>query len=637
MWTRGTLIAALALGAPLGAGCLDELEQPGDREAMCEVPEDCDEAAGEVCDDGVCWGNPPDERRFAIVLGPPEGRDDLATTEIEDLDVADDGALPELEFEPAWELSGRVVLRCDDDALFEGCEDGISIPARVDVERPSRLPGGEPFSRTVRAEGGADDGEEAFTVDVPPRAEGDPPYELFVRPTTPEPEAYDAPETYESMELEALAPPLRAEIETDTVRGDRAVEIELGAPADYATLRGRVADATGQGAADWRVHARGNFAERDEAERVSTRARSDGEGAFALRIPVDVQGEVEIRARPPAGEPAPEVRLVDVDLAALAGGEEDGGETGEGDLLDPTEHIELPELSIPSYPSPTRFALPVEGKDPGGGSAPVEGADVALATELSAEPGQKAVYTAEAVTDEEGVAEFDLIPAGESNRLYRGDVHPPADAIHATLRGLEVKVGPGSDESTSVLASVSVPQRTLVDGRVVDAHGVAAGDARIEARPATSLLWSLPEAERERARARGVETVTADGSGRFDLWLDPELAGRAAAYDIDVIPPPRAYAPRWTAEGIQLDEQSSALELEDIELPSVANVRGVVRAEGEAVSGAEVRLYELGAGEELCQSEHAPGGEACEPPARLRGLERAGDDGSVWLHLPDGS
>src|SRR5262249_34698510 len=71
-------IAALVLLA----GCLEVPKAPGQE---CATNSDCNTAAGEVCDEGVCWGNPP-TGMFAATVSPPAVREELVATEIPLLD-----------------------------------------------------------------------------------------------------------------------------------------------------------------------------------------------------------------------------------------------------------------------------------------------------------------------------------------------------------------------------------------------------------------------------------------------------------------------------------------------------------------------------------------------------------------------
>ena len=60
------------------AGCLDV---PSGPDVECSTTSDCDSASGEICDEGVCWGNPP-QGMYAVVISPPSSRKDLVPREL---------------------------------------------------------------------------------------------------------------------------------------------------------------------------------------------------------------------------------------------------------------------------------------------------------------------------------------------------------------------------------------------------------------------------------------------------------------------------------------------------------------------------------------------------------------------------
>ena len=84
-WTVSLRFSPLMPVALVGwLGCL-----PGGDDAlvetMCDVQSDCDFA--EVCDEGICWGNPPTAQFAALLVPPADEGDDLAVTEIPWLDI----------------------------------------------------------------------------------------------------------------------------------------------------------------------------------------------------------------------------------------------------------------------------------------------------------------------------------------------------------------------------------------------------------------------------------------------------------------------------------------------------------------------------------------------------------------------
>jgi hypothetical protein len=614
MRTLSPRLIVLAAAA-LAAGCLDDVgPDEGGVAVMCELQEDCNTAAGEVCDEGVCWGNPPASTRLAAIVIPPEDRPELATREIAELVIARDGSTGDLELGVAVRISGRVVLACEGLIADLPCGRDTSIPARIQITRPSTIPGGPRFSRTITARGSAVPGEEAFSMRLPPVAEGEPPYEVTIRPA--EPEGDSEPERA----LEAAAPPLRTTLAP--TEDDKQLEWVLGEPADHAELVGLIVDAAGRGIADQRVYAVGRWPGGAEDERISTTTTTSATGAFRILVPAEVEGPVALVSRPPPGEVAPRITVRGVELPGL----------GSPELLEP---FEVGEIVMPSYPAPARFALPIDGNDSGGGKVPVEGAKVTMETVLASEVGLEATFSATATTDADGVAELTLIPAGEHNRPYDTRITTSSSSQHASSRKLEIAVGPGTRESTSYLAAVTLPRRVLVDGEILDADGLPVEAAQVEARISPRLSWTLDAAGRALVAEHRSPTATTDESGRFVLWLDPTLADREAIYDLAVVPPARIRVPRWSIDGLDIGRDAAGVALGVIELPRGSHARGMVTAGGEPVPGAEVWLYELGMDADLCEAVYAPGGEACEPPARLRGLWRAGESGSVWLVLPN--
>src|SRR5699024_5276000 len=94
----------------LAGGCIDSVDDGAP--PMCRDSSDCDSAHGEVCDEGVCWGDPPDDITFAAVLVPPDDRTDLPVAVIPALSIAADGTIVGLVFPQAITVSGRVLLAC---------------------------------------------------------------------------------------------------------------------------------------------------------------------------------------------------------------------------------------------------------------------------------------------------------------------------------------------------------------------------------------------------------------------------------------------------------------------------------------------------------------------------------------------
>ncbi|MBC7974559.1 MAG: hypothetical protein H7138_06190, partial [Myxococcales bacterium] len=139
------------------AGCLSV---PDGVAPMCRSNDECDGARGEVCEEGVCWGNPP-TGMFAAVISPPSARRDAVPRELPPFTLSPDGWMGELRLDPPVLLGGRVVAYCP--APMTGC-DATPIAATVTVSRRSLFGGGPGFKTIANVEGGAD----SFSIALPP-------------------------------------------------------------------------------------------------------------------------------------------------------------------------------------------------------------------------------------------------------------------------------------------------------------------------------------------------------------------------------------------------------------------------------------------------------------------------------------
>src|ERR1041384_916255 len=92
---RASLLGCLVPGL-LALGCVSVPEAP---KPMCEKDSDCSSDL-EVCQENVCWGNPPREP-FAVVVAPPSARRDLVPLELQQFLLPDDGWIGDLALESA--------------------------------------------------------------------------------------------------------------------------------------------------------------------------------------------------------------------------------------------------------------------------------------------------------------------------------------------------------------------------------------------------------------------------------------------------------------------------------------------------------------------------------------------------------
>lgn len=601
------IIASLAL-----AGCIDVLGPPGGAEPMCEVTSDCNVAAGQVCDQGICWGDPPEDIRFAAILVPPADRPDLVRTELPDLSIADDGAVAGLDFVAPKTLSGQVRITCLDSSQ---CDPTASVSARITAKRRSRIPGGPTYSRTVVAQAGVREGP-AFTLRLPLTGTDDPPYEITITP--------DDVELEGGASAASLAPPIRFSLSVTNDVSD--LDWVLGNPEELKVIKGRVVDAANRGLAGMEVWALGRWTALGQPERASSIATTDAEGQFVLRIPTAMLDVYDLIVKPAPGTVAPSLRKLGVIIPDPQVGE---------------DYIALEDLRMPSYAEAVPYVIPVRGFDGSGELKPVAGAEVRLTTVLLDDAGVLATYGATAFTDAEGHARFDLIPGGgQQNRVYVARVLPPAGAKHASLFGAEISVGLANQDGDSWLPTLQLGDRVAVTGTVVDAGGHVVPGATVSASASVGFLLQLSADSRATLDDLQLPSATSDERGVFMFWIDPALVGLEAVYDLEIAPPTGSQAPRWSVRAIGAAQSTSGapIDLGDVWLPPASYARGPVRApDGPAVPAAEVRLYEVSPeAATSCAGVTGPFGETeCEYPVILRGLWQSRADGQVWMALPD--
>jgi hypothetical protein len=608
-------IAALGL-----AGCISN-EPPVDAlPVQCEVTADCDAEAGEVCDEGVCWGDPPDRARFAAILVPPAGRTDLPVAVLPELAIASDGGMAGIAFPEAILVRGRVLLACPAGDAPYACGAEESVGATIRVERASAFSGGPPYTRLIEAAPGAGPGQSAFSFLLPrdPDAE----YRITIQPA----------DTVggDSIAPGEIAPPRQINLRADT---DREVDWVLGDPADLKVVRGCVQNVLGDGSdyAAMRVAAFGRWTKLSPLERASSRSITGPDGCFELSVPRKMLDEFDITVTPAAGVTLPTYTLHGEFVRDPAEGEQ-------------AVHTIDPPLLMPIAPAPIPFRLPLDVRSAAGGLERVAGADVRLTTVL-APPAQEEGrdveirFTAQAVSSgvgspEPGIAEVVLYPGDEGSRSYLVSVVPPSDSQVQSLFQREVAVGAAGG---AVLDALTLERRIAVRGTALQPDDQPVVNAPMEARPSALFRLLLEQEALELAVEQlPVPTTTTDGSGGFVLWLDSVLVGEAASYDIDVTPPPFSGAPSWSFEDVAVvRSEEGTLDLGTRRLPEPSFARAVVTDQaGAPVPDAELHIYQLPPDDYCARQPSIAGGE-CEPTAKLRGTWRSDEQGNIRVVLPD--
>lgn len=610
---RNRLALLLTATVPGWAGaCLDALPTDPPFAPMCETNADCDTANGESCDQGICWGDPPEDVTFAAVLVPPEGNTELARTELGMLTIARDGSISDMWFSPTITVSGRVLLACD--AENTACDPSISVAAQVRVRRASDILGGPEYTRTIEATPGEGPGGMAFSIKLPRLPVGAAPYDVRVIPTA------SVSETTPEPTPSAVAPPLRF-----TIAGDRdEVDSEwlLGDPDERKLVTGRVVDATDRGVSGIQVFALGRWSPDGTLERGSSLAVTDVEGYFVLWVARGMEELFDVVAAPTLGIVAPTLRAIDVYIP-------------DPTVQAPEEPVVVPDLRMPSYPQPSSFTLPVEGSDTNGTESAVAGAQVKLTTMLQDDGAFIATYSASGFTDTAGEVTLDLIPGGMENRPYLARVIPPPDSKHASIEGKIIEVGTGSAGDRSVLSQITLQGRSAVAGRLVSSQGAPVGGATVHVTPSLAFKLAEPLGVQADLEALQFPSATTDGDGNFVLWIDPLVLGQSPLYDLEFVPPAAAAAPRWSLHDLTVPALVAAAG-KDVPLPPSAFARGRIKAPtGETVKGAELWIYQIREDDGICVGAVLPAGSECQPPALLRGLWQSRQDGVVWLVLPD--
>jgi hypothetical protein len=598
-------LAALAL-----AGCIST-ETPGGLPPMCETTDDCASAQGEVCDEGVCWGDPPAHARFAAMLVPPAERADLPVATLPVLSIAENGDIIGLVFPEAVTVHGRVLLACPNsvEATYP-CGPDASVAAQILVERAPTFTGGPAFSRSVVATAGVEAGKDGFSFLLPRDPEAE--YRVTIQP--------DDTVGGDQVSPGEIAPPRQL-----VVRADRSQEVQwyIGEPSQLKLVRGCVQNVLGEGApyAGMKVVALGRWTQLSPLERASSRSVTDEDGCFELSVPRDMLDEFDIAVQPIGAAVQPSFTLRGEFVRDPAEGEE-------------TVHVIDPPIVMPVAPAPAEFRLPIEAQASAGGQEPVGSADVRLATvfqapSLNLERDVDIRFEADAVTSEDGVAEVELYPGDETNRRYVVTVVPPAGSPFQSTFEREVWVGIGG--AGDVLEALSLERRAAVTGRITLASGEPVEGAQIEARPSVLFRQALGEEERAELAALPIAIATTDADGQFLLWLDRQLVGREASYDIEVTPPLLSGAPGWSFEDTEVPDSG---DLKSRALPEASYARATVfDARRRVVPGAELHVFQLPPDDYCAQAATEP--PECQPPAVLRGVWQSDEAGLVRVVLPD--
>lgn len=615
-------LALLLLG-----GCISTPSTPSGP-IMCESSSDCDSGAGEVCDEGICWGDPPPVELAAILQPSGDGSAELARTEIPHLEISRDGTISGLQFVEPVHVQGKVTLFCSalTDETQLPCGPDNPIAATIRVERDAGFPGGPRFRQTFTTQPG-EDGEPAFDLTLPPTLPDEDgsvrPYRIAVAPAAPDAEATSA-----QIATAALAPPVA--LPPFEVTSDTAVEWKLGDPETHRWVSSCLRAGAGFPDAfkDLSVTALAPSPETGDLVAVSSTARTDEQGCFSIRVPVDLQAAT-LRFRPGSERPDPTVVVADEPLPA------GGSAAGTCYPGSPEGSLCIPNVRGPDLVVPASVTVPIVAQSTGGGTTPVAGAavrfyaDVPVPMDADNPDRTGRVSAAIDVRASSSASSEDLGEVTTNLRLnltYQVSVIPGSDAKEAALIG-----HPMSIENPGVQQAIELGRRIAVVGKVVDSHGVPVEAASITAEPSVSYRLSQ-DADNQPLVETLSATATTTASGDFILWIDGPLdlgsggLGDPVIYNLQVTPPFLSAAPLWRFEGVYA-EGTDSLSLGELQLPPAAFARGLVTGpDGTPTPNVEVHIWEPDSSDPCEGAANSPS--ACPAAARRWG---------VWLSDPEDS
>lgn len=591
---------------------------------QCTVDSDCDSANGEICDEGICWGDPPDTT-FAGVLRPTGEQAaslGLVTTELPDLEISTDGTIDDLQFVEPVEVDAKVTVFCS--SLADGdiipCGADAPIAASIRVERDSAFDGGPRFVQTFTTDPTADP---SVRMLLPPTTE-DRPYTVIITPLPPDEENAAAP-NYAEIAPQVKLPPL-------FVTSDTEIDWRIGDPDTHHFVSGCLKSGAGVNAAFQGMTAAATTFDPDTGTeiRISTVDRTDANGCFSIRVRDDLT-EFNVVLSPKAGEPDPAIRIDAEPLGALsptpcyAGG--------------PSDSHCMGDILGPDLATAVTASVPIKSTDPAGGATNVGGASVRFFADVPLQDtrGGRAAASIEVITtssasgDTVGLATARLRPT----LTYEVSVIPgPESEEVAAIFGEPIQIQNGG-----VQAEIRLKRRIAVTGRLIDAHGQPIALAPIAAEPTIGFRLAQNADNRPLVQSLTASDVTTE-NGDFLLWLDgpldlgPAGAGDPVIYNLVVTPPLKSAAPRWRFENVVATEtEAGSMELGELRLPDGSFARGLVTAhDGTPVSGVSLHIYEPSV-TDPCAGQ-VPASE-CPATAREVGNWLSDGDSIVRVVLPD--
>jgi len=569
----------------LASACIDVPDGPAPE---CKSTSDCDRAAGEVCEDGTCWGNPPPGPFAALVSPPTEHLDDLVSREIQDLPIPDFGWIGDISLDEPVNYSATLRAVCP-----PPIDCTAKLTASIRVSRPSLFAGGPGF----RGEQTAQINGDAASLVVPRTRTGtDQPYTITV-----------VPEDNGPGSSAEVVPPMRFIFEIPDSSANNVLDIGAN---DLPQIDGTVQTAAGVGLAKYRVVAVGRWDAASAPTEVSTVFYTGSDGKFTLHLSPDLPLNVELVARPyEKDDTRPTFHL--------------GG-------VAPTGGINKLLVEPALLGKEVKTDVQITGVADTGEVVPLVGAHV-LVTAVVPPVQQGASFTTidfDAITGDNGIASFLLRDGSAISGAFKVSVIPPASSLSGVV--FEQPLRPGATNEPILL-----PNRVALRGIALDINGDPLAQASVTARPSLRFQWSLPEAQQAFLTAIPAATTVTPDTGEFVVFVDPVVAEIWGFYDLTFEPSSTSRSPTYVMSvEIPRNTTLKSISMPDVVVPDAAFVHGrITDPGGNTIAGAELKLFHVETGTDLCALvPHAPA--SCPIPAALLGRGAADKDGVVELRLP---
>jgi len=584
--------AVLALGV---TGCISAPEQV---EPMCSTTNDC--ASGEVCEEGVCWGNPP-AGPFFITVTPPADRD-LMPVELEMSELPQDGYTGDLTLDNPARITARVEQFCP-----TGCANA-AIPATITVRRPSKFVGGPGFQTVFGVTNVAAETGPTLDRKLPETKPDDPLYTITIVPDG----RGDSPAS--TSQPAQLVPPIQLTLKVTPPHTEMGTVI-LGGDM-LVTITGNVQSSIGAKLPHYRVVALGRWAEDQPTTEVSTVAYTDTSGKYTLQLSPGLVGTIDVVARSYDPETAPVLHT--------------------GPIQPVSSTINLVQPAELGNPVPVHVTI--RGLTAGGQVGPIVGATVSVSAVTASgfsNPAFAALTAAPtSVTDATGSVDVQLLDGDAFVGLYKLRVIPPAGSNLGVIYDRDFELA--DDHS-----DIRLPSRIALHGVLVDSTGAPLGGVSVTAKPALKLEWALDTRAQQFLAQIPAATASTPETGDFVVFLDAQIGDTWASYDLAFEPATSSRAPNAVQSQIDIPRDITRTDddLGTITIPAAAFVHGrIVDHRPNPVEGGEIRVFRAPVytnpnNADLCrQAAHAPAG--CPIPAVLLGHGTSDDLGIVRLTLP---